>query len=446
MMRPMMKQSATRAMFVGLTLASMVTTACGGIADEAEDGEALATATSAVRVPVFSGWHEVPGGGSTAIPDTSAVLNGRLYLFGVGNDHQHYVNATSGASWTGWSLIPGGGSTPLPDAAVTFRHRIYLFGMGNDQAHYLNRFDGNSWTGWSEVPGGGRTPYADTAVVFRDRLYLFGIGADHAHYVNVFDESSWTGWSQVPGGGSTSIADTAAVLDGRLYLFGVGNDHRHYVNSFDGASWTGWSQVPGNGTTLLASSATTHDGQIVLVGLGIDDHAHYQNVFDGSTWSGWRLVEGNGVTDIADHVTSFSGRLYLFGLGFDRKHYVNVGAAQPQERITTTSPQRLWPEQPDGSQNVYSLYVGQNVNQGRLVGITNRTPNPLSFIGPHQPSNDCWGDNSIKVAAGATTAPGQLAWVYESVEPGLPVAIRACLYPPLTALALDVDVTYSYQP
>lgn len=41
---------------------------------------------------LWSGWREVPGGGSTDIADTAASYNGSLYLFGIGYDHRHYVN------------------------------------------------------------------------------------------------------------------------------------------------------------------------------------------------------------------------------------------------------------------------------------------------------------------------------------------------------------------
>jgi subtilase family serine protease len=179
---------------------------------------------------------------------------------------------------TGWAQLPGGGTTNLPDAAATFRDRVYLFSIGiNDHRHYVNTFDGSAWSGWSALPGGGTTAVADAAAVFRDRLYLFGIGiADHKHYVNTFDGLAWSGWSAVPGGGTTALADAAAVFQNRLYLVGIGtNDHGHYLNKFDGSTWSGWNTLPGGGKTALADAMTVFQDQLYLFAIGIDDRHHY---------------------------------------------------------------------------------------------------------------------------------------------------------------------------
>jgi len=229
--------------------------------------------------------------------------------------------------FTGWREVPGHGTTTLPDAATTYDGKLYLFGIGiNDHAHYVNTFNGTNWAGWALVPGGGTTNLADAATTYNGKLYLFGIGInDHAHYVNTFDGMRWAGWVPVPGGGTTNLADAATTYNGKLYLFGIGiNDHAHYVNTFDGMRWAGWAPVPGGGTTNLADAATTHNGKLYLFAIGINDHGQYLTTFDGSRWSGWSNIPG-GDTTAADATVSFFDKAFLFAIGpADRHHYFNL--------------------------------------------------------------------------------------------------------------------------
>ncbi|MBB5421746.1 hypothetical protein [Paraburkholderia atlantica] len=124
--------------------------------------------------------------------------------------------SVSELAFSGWSQIPGGGTTATPDAVVAFNGKLYVFAIGiNDHQHYVSSFDGTNWAGWSALPGGGTTLVAETAVAYGERLYLFGIGInDHGHYVNWFDGAHWNGWSVVPGGGTTLVSDGAAVHSG----------------------------------------------------------------------------------------------------------------------------------------------------------------------------------------------------------------------------------------
>jgi hypothetical protein len=269
------------------------------------------------------GWNLIPGGGTTNLPLTAAVLNNELFLFSIGiNDHAHYVNQLSGSHWTGWSPVPGGGTTELADSAVEYNGRLYIFGIGiGDHGHYMNSFDGSTWKGWSAVPGGGTTVLADSATVFNGRLYLFGIGiGDHGFYMNSFDGNTWTGWSALPGGGLTDLSASAVSYDGRLYLFCVGTDSAHWMNSFDGAAWSGWSHVPGGGTTNLADTAAVFDGQLSLFSISPNNNAQNVNTFNGSKWTGWLpLVEG-GQTNKSDAAAAYQGHLLLFSVGSSSDH------------------------------------------------------------------------------------------------------------------------------
>ena len=72
------------------------------------------------------------------------------------------MNTFDGQKWSGWSVVPGGGTMMLSDAATVLQGKLYLFGIGiNDHQHYVNSFDGQNWSGWSQLFGGGKTNLSD---------------------------------------------------------------------------------------------------------------------------------------------------------------------------------------------------------------------------------------------------------------------------------------------
>jgi hypothetical protein len=91
--------------------------------------------------------------------------------------------------WSGWAQVPGGGTTDVALAATVFNSKLYLFGKGiNDKREYVNTYDtAGNWGGWAQVPGGGTTDASLAPVVFNNKIYLFGKGIDDKReYVNTF--------------------------------------------------------------------------------------------------------------------------------------------------------------------------------------------------------------------------------------------------------------------
>lgn len=307
-----------------------------------------------VEADSWSGWTEVPGGGTTDVALSASTFAGKVYLFGRGiNDSRIYLNTGSayhGKNWSGWSEVPGGGTTDASLACTPRRDKLYLFAKGiNDRGIYLNTMSlSEDWSGWSQVPGDGTTDKALRAATYDDKMYLFAKGIDdHRIYLNVFDGVSWSGWNQVPGDGATNAPLATAVVHNALYLFARGiDDMRIYMNRLSSAAWSGWREVPGGRTTDVGLSAASIGTQLQLFAKGIDDRRIYVNTLSSAAvsgseiWSGWNEVPGTGTTDAAVAATAgASNKLFLFSKGIDdRRVYININS--PGTPITSLK--QLW--------------------------------------------------------------------------------------------------------
>jgi len=100
-------------------------------------------------------------------------MRGRLYVFSIGaKDHEHHMNVFDQMQWTGWHSVPGGGTTLVSDAATVYNGKLYLFAIGiSDHGHYVNTFDAKHWSGWSLLPG-LQSVLADAAVVYAQSGHL----------------------------------------------------------------------------------------------------------------------------------------------------------------------------------------------------------------------------------------------------------------------------------
>src|SRR5438067_5953218 len=131
----------------------------------------------------------------------------------------------AGSNWTGWSQIPGGGTTPDAPSSVTFGGKQRLFIRGQDNGIYVNIFDGSTWSGFNQVPGGAKTPSGPSAVEFNSKLYLFVRGLDDSVWDNVFDGATWCGWNRLSGPSTTPSGPAAVVYNGSLRLLVRGEDN-----------------------------------------------------------------------------------------------------------------------------------------------------------------------------------------------------------------------------
>jgi hypothetical protein len=278
-------------------------------------------------------WIEVPDGFTTdaalsATPFYPVVGTDSLCLFAksIGDGRIYFNSMDEAGTWSGWTEVPGGGTTDAALASETYGRELYLFGKGiDDKRIYVNvRNDQSDWRDyWEEVPGGKTTDVPLAAITYNNQLYLFAKGLeDNRIYFNIRDMAGvWKGWQEVPGEGTTNAALAATAFDDKLYLFGKGiDDNGIYFNTLDGfGNWQGWQAVQGAGVTDTALSATTSMGYKNLLWLfskGIEDKGIYLNTLDEEKdWSG--AVPGEGTTDVALASAVFGGNVYLFGKGIN---------------------------------------------------------------------------------------------------------------------------------
>jgi hypothetical protein len=163
------------------------------------------------------GWPEVGGGGTTNVAPAAAAFNNKLYVFHTGTDGRIYVNTLNADDqWGSWIEVPDpglmvGGDDPSlrewTDDAVTtavYNGKLYLFHIGQrgrvNFRMYVNTLnEGNYWSGWSEVPGEGLTLEPLAATPLGEKLYVFHAGTDgELYYITQDKYGNWkTPWKKI---------------------------------------------------------------------------------------------------------------------------------------------------------------------------------------------------------------------------------------------------------
>jgi hypothetical protein len=168
----------------------------------------------------------------------AGVANGRLVLCALGQDQGIYLNelAPGGRYWTGWYQIPGGGSTDVTPTVATFQDELYIFIKGRTSRRILvkARSVNGVWSPWAEVPGAGRTDVPITAVNSGGQLYVFIKQPEtRVPCVNIASVTgTWSGWLPLPNSGVTDVGMASTAVGGQVYLFAKGiDDRRVWVRS-----------------------------------------------------------------------------------------------------------------------------------------------------------------------------------------------------------------------
>lgn len=176
-------------------------------------------------------WEGVPGGLLTKTSVGSATVNGRLVLCAINEAEKIFLNelAPGGRYWTGWYEIPGGGSTNVTPAVVSFQDELYVLIKGRTSQRILlkSRTADGDWTPWAELPGQGGTESPITAITAEGQLYVFVTGTDQRPYVNIASESGvWSRWLPLPNPVATDAALAPTSVGSRIYLFAKGADDK----------------------------------------------------------------------------------------------------------------------------------------------------------------------------------------------------------------------------
>ena len=242
--------------------------------------------------------------------------------------------ATPALAWTGWAELPGGGSTPSGPAVVPGTGEVFV--RGTDDRIYWNVRSGGGWSGWGEVPGNGRAKSAPAAVRTSGILWIAVRGTDDYLYLQKKDSNGWSGWfrATVKVGADhqtlsrPALADTGAGEPG-VYIRGK-SDNRIYKYHFDGfITPSQWNEVPGGMTTGNGpgvhgrSSGTVRDYLFVS---GTNNRIYYDIRNDNGEWDGWREFGGNGLTIDSPAVSGDSiGNITVFVRGTDNYVYQSRG-------------------------------------------------------------------------------------------------------------------------
>jgi hypothetical protein len=143
-----------------------------------------------------------------------------------GDDHiyQNRFNRFDG-TWSGWGEIPGGGSTPSAPAATVYNNGtldvLEVAVRGGDNRIYHNQFSPltRAWSGWGEIPGGGATPSGPDMTVYGTHLQVVVRGTDDGLWLNGFDGVSWTGWGPLTSLALTPDDPSVDVFDNTLWVY-----------------------------------------------------------------------------------------------------------------------------------------------------------------------------------------------------------------------------------
>jgi hypothetical protein len=314
------------------------------------------------RLPDWSGWSEVPGGGFTPSgPAATVDYSGQYHVYVRGTDDrifENFQNRLDGFRWSGWSefnayvaTVDGPpqyhpGFTLSEPAAGAFSGGVLVRGLDSriyadfteDCATYCDTDHGS----WHVVGGNYATP--SEPAFLEDPYYgavAFIRGYDNRVYLNHYIcnpigvvNCNWINWSEVPGDGFTSSGPAATTFGDNVYVFVRGaNDNRIYQNILPRyGQWSGWSEVPSGGFTSSGPSVTVGcDGLLYLFVRGYYDDYVWQNTLGPNGWSGWSQLPGAAVTfsrpgAAALKSNPFSGVLKVFirGGGDDRI-YMNTG-------------------------------------------------------------------------------------------------------------------------
>ena len=238
------------------------------------------------------------GGGFISSPATVA-WNGRIDLFGIGNDRAMYQK-TYVNSWSPSWLRIGGVFTSEACAVSWGPGRLDVFARGSDfSLRHRATADGTTWsTDWENL--GGSLATAPVALSWGvNRLDVFAVGNDGSLIHRWWDGQIWNDWENLgfPAQQLTYVDTPAAVSWGpnRIDVFNLGSDGSTYHLWLDQGSWQGPEMLV-NDTAATPAVIAPGPNQLFVVkphslfeyGTSYDQNGYhtYYNIYN-SSWKGW---------------------------------------------------------------------------------------------------------------------------------------------------------------
>jgi len=260
------------------------------------------------------------------VPEGPAAVvtpDGRIHVFGRGDDSNIWRTFWNGQAWSGWKADLGAGSLSSGPAAVaTGSGHIHVFARGDDRNIWHSFWNGQAWGGWKADLGAGTLTSDPAAVVTGSgHIHVFARGDDRNIWHTFWNGQAWSGWkANVAVGTLTSGTAAVRTASGHIHLFARGDDRNVWHTFWDGQAWSGWKPDLGAGTLTSGPAAVvTESGHIHVFARG-DDRKMWHTFWNGQAWSGWaaNLAEGTFMTGLAPVVTS-DGALHVFAQADDRK-------------------------------------------------------------------------------------------------------------------------------
>ncbi len=319
------------------------------------------------QVRYFSRWSRVkealgldePNGLADAAPHLATASTydaNRIWLFHVVNNQLAYTRfdtaGTGENAWTAWGSLPGpqGGWKGSPSATVNQDGRVEVFGVGND-GNLHSVYEWQTAPAWALSSYGKPSLPVGVSLTGDVAASVNGVGKLEV-FATATDGIVWHRWQNVVGGNWSAwyaftseqgalrlYGGLAAALDtsGKLTLIGIGAQSGYFggqahrlSQTCSGCGWqAGFTAIPSAGLPLLwtgAGMVRHDDGHLEYFGAGVDGVLRnaYQS---GGTWA-W----GNLGHSTVGGVSAAPGRPLSNGT---RNEYVfgtsgAVGGADPQ--------------------------------------------------------------------------------------------------------------------
>jgi hypothetical protein len=269
----------------------------------------------------WSGWANLAGDW-TADPAVVSLPGGKVFVFGVDNNTNLYVDTLSGGKWSGWDEL--GSHFQGTPAVVDSGGAIRVFARGLNGAVYAdNRSSGGQWSGLVNL-GGNWSNDVSAVAESNGNTEVFVVGSNGSLYADTYNGTRASGWGRI-GGELEGVA--AAVQDhtGTVRVYVRASDGVMYMNSQKpGGRWSGFARMggswQGNPAAFVASTGT-----VWVFSTGVNGALFYDELPPSKNYLGWRSIRGSitGTPAVVQQASNNVISVYARGTGGNLEEYAS---------------------------------------------------------------------------------------------------------------------------
>ncbi|MFJ9951887.1 glycoside hydrolase family 27 protein [Kitasatospora sp. NPDC091207] len=216
-----------------------------GVAGGRVFGEDLDSVTGS-----WSGWQEVPGGGTGVRDITASVVGNVVQLLIAGWDGSLWLqhgDYAAGHFDAGWTMLDNAPLSRLTSVAAGTRVHVYAIALGRVYGGDLDATTG-AFGGWAQIPGGATGAADLTASLVEDVVHLEIVGGDGSMFGQRGDYGAGRfdpAWTQLPGSGLGALTSVAAGT--RVHVYGTAGGQAYHceLDTVTGR-WADWTRIPGD--------------------------------------------------------------------------------------------------------------------------------------------------------------------------------------------------------